>query len=254
MDCTFCLDCVHACPHDNVGIVASTPGGELWLDSFRSGIGRWSKRWDLAALVLVLVFGAFANAAFMTTPVMDWRDRITEAASWISPLMTTTLLCMLAFVAVPMITMATLAALSRWLGGLRASRAEIAARFSFALVPLGFGMWLAHYSFHLFTSYATVVPATQRFAADLGGTFLGAPSWNCACCLPTADWLLRLEIVSLDLGLLLSLYAAYRIAQSQAQGWPKILGAFAPWALLILFLFAMGIWLVFQPMQMRGTM
>ena len=22
MDCTFCLDCVHACPHDNVGILS----------------------------------------------------------------------------------------------------------------------------------------------------------------------------------------------------------------------------------------
>ena len=26
MDCTFCLDCVHACPHDNVGILAEPPG------------------------------------------------------------------------------------------------------------------------------------------------------------------------------------------------------------------------------------
>ena len=29
-------------------------------------------------------------------------------------------------------------------------------------------MWLAHYSFHFLTSYATVVPTTQRFFADLG--------------------------------------------------------------------------------------
>ncbi len=26
MDCTFCLDCIHACPHDNIGILA--PAGE----------------------------------------------------------------------------------------------------------------------------------------------------------------------------------------------------------------------------------
>ena len=24
MDCTLCLDCVHACPHDNIGIVSGT--------------------------------------------------------------------------------------------------------------------------------------------------------------------------------------------------------------------------------------
>ena len=29
MDCTFCLDCVHACPHDNVGILADLPGKDL---------------------------------------------------------------------------------------------------------------------------------------------------------------------------------------------------------------------------------
>ena len=26
LDCTFCLDCVHACPHDNVGIGCRVPG------------------------------------------------------------------------------------------------------------------------------------------------------------------------------------------------------------------------------------
>ena len=29
MDCTFCLDCIHACPHQNIGIIAGVPGAEL---------------------------------------------------------------------------------------------------------------------------------------------------------------------------------------------------------------------------------
>ena len=61
MDCTFCLDCVHACPHANVGILAGVPGRELWRDSFRSGIGRFARRTDLAALVVVLVFGSLVE-------------------------------------------------------------------------------------------------------------------------------------------------------------------------------------------------
>src|SRR5262245_8391961 len=40
MDCTFCLDCVHACPHDNVGLVGRLPGSELWAETPRSGVGR----------------------------------------------------------------------------------------------------------------------------------------------------------------------------------------------------------------------
>ena len=40
LDCTFCLDCVHACPHDNIGILAVAPGRDLWHEPHRSGIGR----------------------------------------------------------------------------------------------------------------------------------------------------------------------------------------------------------------------
>src|SRR5262249_13519141 len=61
MDCTLCLDCIHACPHDNIGIMAGLPAKVLWRDPLRSGLGRFGKRPDLGALVLVLVFGAFAN-------------------------------------------------------------------------------------------------------------------------------------------------------------------------------------------------
>ncbi len=55
MDCTFCLDCVKACPHDNVGILALTPGRDLARDPVRSSLGRLSRRPDIAALALVVV-------------------------------------------------------------------------------------------------------------------------------------------------------------------------------------------------------
>ena len=83
----------------------------------------------------------------------------------------------------------------------------MATRFSYALVPLGFSMWLAHYSFHFLASFDAVTPALQRFAGDLGWSILGEPAWVRACCRPVADWLPRLEILFLDLGLLLSLYS-----------------------------------------------
>ena len=79
LDCTLCLDCVHACPHDNVGILAVVPCRTLWSDPFRSGIGRFSERPDLAALVIVLTFGAFANAAGMVGPIVEWEDRFHAA-------------------------------------------------------------------------------------------------------------------------------------------------------------------------------
>jgi hypothetical protein len=115
-------------------------------------------------------------------------------------------------------------------------------------------MWLAHYSFHLLASYDAILPATQRFLGDLGWFQLGDPHWTSACCGPIANWIPRLEILFLDFGLLLSLYVGYRIALTQTERMSDALNALLPWAILIVLLFAAGVWIVLQPMQMRGTM
>jgi cytochrome c oxidase assembly factor CtaG/polyferredoxin len=260
MDCTSCLDCIHACPHDNVGILAEPPGKALWHDSFRSGIGRFGKRPDLAALIVVLIFGAFANAAGMVAPILEWRDQLTSHSGvsgphipvWRSPILVTSLFYVFSLLVLPALMVVMSAVLSRWLGQLKESWLKVATRFAFSLVPLGFGMWLAHYSFHFLASFDAVIPAMQRFAGDLG-LALGEPEWRYACCRPVADWLPRLEILFLDVGFLFSLYAGLRIARTQSERGSQALKVFAPWALLIAFLFAVGVWIVLQPMQMRGT-
>jgi cytochrome c oxidase assembly factor CtaG len=246
MDCTACLDCLHACPHDNVGLIAGLPTAELWNDRQRSGVGRFGRRRDIAALIVVLVFGAFANAAGMVGPVAEAQGRLASLVGVRSPLFATTAFYLLALGALPLLAVGGAAALSRRWGRLQAGTLDVATRFAYALVPLGFGMWLAHYGFHFLTSCDTAVPVAQRFAADLGLTWLGMPAWVSACCRPGTAWLLRLEFLFLDLGLLLSLYAGYRLSSS--------LKALVPWALLLGLLFAAGVWILLQPMQMRGTL
>ena len=257
MDCTFCLDCVHACPHDNVGIIAGPPGRGLWSDVFRSGVGHFGKRPDLAALVVVLVFGAFANAAGMVGPVAELQDRFQSLLGQRSSLPGVTLYYVAALLLLPLLAVGTAAVLSRSWGRLTGNWLEVATRFSYALVPLGFGMWLAHYSFHFLTSCDTAVPTAQRFAADAGWG-IGEPAWLASCCRPVAEWLPRLEILFLDVGLLLSLYVAYRIAFVAAGLQPPEATAptkaLLPWAVLLVLLFATGVWIILQPMQMRGTM
>jgi cytochrome c oxidase assembly factor CtaG len=246
MDCTSCLDCARACPHDNVGVVPRAPGAELWDDRPRSGVGRFARRPDIAALVLVLVFGAFANAAGMVGPVADALQRLAGLVGIRSPLLATAVFYLLTVVLLPLLAVGGAAAVSRRWGGRGVGALEVATRFAYALVPLGFGMWLAHYTFHLVTGYDAVVPLTQRFAADLGFTSLGDPEWVRSCCASAPEWLLPLEVLFLDVGLLLSLYAGYRLAPT--------LRALAPWALVMLLLFAVGVWVLFQPMQMRGML
>ena len=153
MDCTFCLDCIHACPHDNVGILAVPPGKAFWHDPIRSGIGRFGKRPDLAALVVVLVFGAFANAAGMVAPVLEWRDRAASLIRQRSPLLVTSLSYVFGLVVLPVLMVGVSAALCRWLGrlaGVYVWRWPPASRMRW--FPSGFSMWLAHYSFHFLAS------------------------------------------------------------------------------------------------------
>jgi cytochrome c oxidase assembly factor CtaG len=254
MDCTFCLDCAHACPHDNIAVSANTPGRGLWGDPRRSGVGPFDRRPDLAALILVLVFGAFANAAGMVAPVLEWRAGIEGHLGQRSGLLVTTAFYLLALVVLPLVTVGSSAALSRRWGRLPGTWLSVATRYSFALVPLGFGMWLAHYSFHFLTSSDTAVPTAQRFAAEHGWAVLGGPVWRGSCCRPVAEWLPRLEVLFLELGMLLSLYAGWRISLARCPGVGQALKALLPWALLIVLLFAAGVWIVFQPMQMRGTL
>jgi hypothetical protein len=213
-----------------------------------------SRRRDLAALVLVLVFGAFANAAGMVGPVLEWQDRLGGWLGVRSRSLVTGAFSLLTLIAMPPLLCTAAARVSRRWGKLAPRWPEVATRYVYALVPLGFSMWLAHASFHFLTGSDAAVPTAQRFVADLGWAFLGEPEWSRACCRPVGEWLLKLEVVFLDLGMLGSLYVAYRISLELGSRPSRALKALAPWATLIVLLFAVGIWIVFQPMEMRGTL
>ena len=162
MDCTFCFDCIQACPRENVGLIASHPGTQLVSDGFGTGVGQFARRPDLAAVVFLLVFASLANAAGMVQPVLAWEDRLRLKLGKAPGFVVPSVFMALSLVVLPVILVGVAASLSRWFGGLAANPLEVATRFSYALIPLGFGMWLAHYGFHFITSWQTALPAFQR--------------------------------------------------------------------------------------------
>ena len=253
LDCTFCLDCLHACPRDNIAIQSRVPAAELLHDRHRSGIGRLSGRIDLAALALVLTFGAFANAAGMAGPVIEAESRLASVLHLSNPALLTVASLLTALVVLPVLLVGVVAVLGRWWSGEDTPLLAFAARFAFALVPLGFGMWLAHYSYHFLPAASSFIPVAQRAALDVGIRFLGEPDWKCACCAAGAASFLKLELFFLALGLLATLYVAYRIASELRPSLRDALRAWIPWAALALLLYAAGVWILFQPMAMRGT-
>lgn len=252
MDCTFCLDCIQACPYDNVGIQLRAPTSEFRkLDQWHSGVGALTQRTDLAALVIVLVFAAFVNAFGMVPPVYALEQWLATQLGVTSEPVVLGVLFIVGLVALPFVLVTAAAWSSRALVGSSESLAATATRFSFALIPIGFGMWLAHYGFHFLIGALTAVPVTQSFLSDFGVPLLGEPRWDLAAIVPDS-WLVPLELVLLELGMLVSLTVGYRISRRQQSSVARAIRALLPWAVIIVLMFFTGAWMMTQPMEMRG--
>jgi ferredoxin len=250
LDCTFCLDCVHACPHDNVALAARTPGLELTDNGRRSGIGRLSRRPDIAVLFVVFVFGGVLNAFGMAAPAHTFEHWVAHTLGTTSGALTLAILFVTVLVVAPILMLGSAGAATAWLtGGSLSSSVRTAASYAPALVPLGFGVWLSHYGFHLLTGAMTVVPVVQSAAIDLlGRAALGPPMWSWTGVQPGSVF--PIEVGVILLGAIGSIGVAHLISQRDHadHAW----SATVPWAAVTLALTLAALWILSQPMQMRG--
>ena len=270
LDCTLCFDCVRACPHDNIGLTSRLPGDELALSERRSGIGRLATRPDIAALAVLFTFGGLLNAFAMTGTAAHWQHRAMAAGL---PTEATALVVLfaLALIIAPLTSMGIAAVATRSISagptasaaGLRRSRGpalrlgtpagpkgpalQVAVRYAYALVPLGAGIWLAHYGFHLLAGVLTIVPVTQSAVIDFFGRPLaGEPMWQLTGVRP--GLLFPMQIGCVLLGMLGSVGVASSLTTRHGQSvWSAL-----PWNLLIAALAIVAVWALAQPMDMRG--
>ena len=250
LDCTLCLDCVYACPHDNVGLLTRMPGAELQNVKTRSGIGRIENRFDFTTLAVVFTFGAILNAFAMISPVYALERWIAEATGlrveW--PILAG--IFAFGLVLEPAILLGGAATLTTRITRPRQSVFEVLNRFARSLLPIGFGVWLAHYGFHFLTGWMTVIPVAQNAALQsFGWPMLGQPKWQLGG-LPESI-VFPIEVGFMCLGLAGSWSIAWSIAKALAP--QRTWTCFAPWGALHLLLFATAVWIMTQPMDMRGT-
>ena len=250
MDCTFCLDCVQACPHDNVAIAARLPGAELVDGRRRSGIGRLTARPDIAALAVLFTFGALLNAFAMVSPVYaveQWLARVMRVSAE-APVLLVVFIVALGLIPAGLLMGAAVS--SRLITGSKArSLREDITQYAVGLIPFGFGLWVAHYAFHFLTGVFTIVPVTQSAAADLfGWALLGDPLWRLAGMRPGAVFPIQIGFVML--GTLGSLAVTHGISEREHPGRPLV--ATAPWAVVLLLIAAAALWVLSNPMEMRG--
>jgi hypothetical protein len=180
----------------------------------------------------------------------DWLASLLNTQSEVPVL---ALLFLVGLVILPLILLGFTGWLSRRWAGRQdaASLIPWTAHHTYALVPMGLGIWLAHYGFHFLTGFWTFVPVVQSFVADVTGwALLGAPRWDLGPLVP-AGWLYPLELGLLGLGWFGALLVSHRLAEKNAPRSPW--RVFAPWAVLLTLLLGCAVWLMAQPMEMRGT-
>jgi cytochrome c oxidase assembly factor CtaG/ferredoxin len=246
-DCTLCMDCVKACPHDNIGIMTRSMTRDVLASEPTSSLGRLHRRMDVAVAALVLVVAGFANGAAMVGPGVAFLAAAGRSVPWLGT----------GAGSFAGVVVATLVAVGIvWLVSQAArgdeSRREAFCRGALALVPLGMGMWAAHLIFHLVMSLPALLPLVEQAGQDFGLHWMSAPHWSASADLLQGNGLLQLQLLFLDGGLLLSLYLAWRMGTAVRIG--RRLLAVAPLALLTVALYAFGFWMLLQPMQMRGVM
>ena len=241
LDCTMCLDCVRACPHDNVSLFTRPAGAEL------SRADSWPRRWDMSLLVVALAFMGLSNAFGMVPPYYALQEmlalRLGVTSEWLALL--------LIFALGNLLLPAFAVLVSAWLGrrltrfGKRDSLRDTVAAFAPAFVPVGFGIWFAHYSFHLLAGPGLIVPVAQEFFGGLG-------DWGRWSFSVDTNLIGLIQLIVLIAGYLWSLRLAQKTALRLYRR--RALLGMLPWA-LIFTLMMLAAWQIFTlPMEMRGTL
>lgn len=245
LDCTFCLDCARACPHDNVALALRPPLAELTRRD------AWPRRLDLNLLIVIVAFAALGNAFGMTPPVYALERQL---AAWLRTDNEGVALALI-FGALNLLLPIGAALGGAWLSRRLAGRQEplrhTLARYAPAFAPLGFAVWFVHYAgFHFMTAVLTIIPVTQNFLLEHGVALFGQPNWTLGPLLP-AEWLDPLEALLLLCGFGASLWVVARRAEQAAPA--DRLPAQLPWVLILLGLMLATLIVFGLPMEMRGT-
>ena len=248
MDCVFCLDCARACPYDNVALQLRNP-----LQEARSRLQPPS--FALAFMLLSLIFTGLINAFGMVPPVYRLQEWLTGSLGIRSDALRLLFIFGIGNLLLPAVVLAAIAlSTPRTDKSFTRKLRDEALQYVPALLPLGAGIWLAHYGFHFLIGGLSIVPVFQSFALDHGITLLGnTPRWELSMLLPQR-WNLPLQVMVIFVGLLGS-FTSLALPALHSQQVPRdSLRRIFPWAILIVLLAVAALSVFNLPMEMRGTL
>lgn len=226
LDCTFCMDCVIACPFNNIEVASVIPGSELLKETHRSGIGKLTKRKDILALIVAFVFLGVMNAFLMTGPASLIKEKLTAFLGIQNDFFLQLFNLLIFLFLLPALTLGLPEFFSRKIAGKKFHLIP-------AMIPLGVGIWSAHYSFHLLTGFLTFVPMISKISIP--------PKWMG---LPVSI-VFPIEAGLLMLGLLGSILVTSKIEENK--------NIQRPWMISLVSIALFAFWIFSLPMDMRGT-
>jgi ferredoxin len=248
-DCTLCLNCLRACPHDNVALELR-PASRSWLAT--------KPKPDWALLGILFLFGGMSNAFAMIEPFFTFATALANTLNLHNSAAILLLMMVLVLGGGTLLTLGVLRLSSGILdqnsqarGENKITRSKIIQTdlriWGNVFFPITFAMWAGHYSYHFMTGFLSIVPVTQNVLSSLG-IWHGTPNWAMAGIIPE-NWLFPVQIVILYAGYGASLYIAFHIARANQK-----LTAMIPIFVWLSICAVLAVLILGQPMQMRGTL
>jgi polyferredoxin len=230
-DCTLCLNCLRACPYDNVALLIRSPLHEAVFVKPRT---------DWTWFVLLLTWAGVLNAFAMIPTYF-------VVAAWLSKVLGTrdeAVLLMLIFT----VFLSTGFALT-WLAA-KASGGKTLRDWIGVLYPLTLAVWAGHYLFHFITGASTLLPNAVNALIRLGLP-LEPPGLVVS---PRLDAIFGFQVVLTYLAFFASVFVAYQKALGQTREIRGLILRILPQVLLAFLLNTLIILIFSQPMQARGSL
>lgn len=230
-NCVICADCIKNCPNGSIQLTVRPPTKELWFirkpkieEAF------------LSAVIMGIVFVQNVTMLEVWSGMLNWLEQVTGTTNYAVTFSIT--------FAISIILPVAMLGLTSWIAGKlnKASLVENFARFGYAIIALDVAGHIAHNLFHLLAEGKSIFyTAIALFGKEIHAA---SPA------LVDMGTIQALQYGLIALGFLGSLYTAYRIAKSNhpdGKAWITLV----PYAVLVVVLTVMNIYLFMLPMAMR---
>ena len=210
-ECSLCMDCVRACPHDNIALRTQSFGADL------SGFQPHRKSLDEASAIAAVLGVAFLQTVVMLNAWPEWETKI---GSWLH-LAPGRLLYTIIFLGVGVIAPALLLALvsyfsrarGKWHSGLPFTKLLGTLRtYAYCFLPLGLALHAAHNFHHLFGEGSAMWSGLRNAVAQYTG-WAGLAAGESVGDPPGPSTLFVLQWVALMAGLCLAVRVAISLVR-----------------------------------------